>query len=251
MRISIAALAFSAAVSLAGCWRPHQSEIVARPSDVLDFPTLYKQNCSGCHGQNGSGGPAIDLANPQYQALVDDASLHKWISSGMPGTQMPGFARSNGGTLTDEQIGVIVSGMRATWSRPNAFSGATPPPYLQTAAGNVQRGQQTFQARCATCHANSRQQITSPVYLALTSDQSLRTYIIAGSPDIGHPDWRHDSADGKPATPLTAQDVDDVVAYLASLRNAAPEFTGNAPAPQPGARKMGGKQVERQATFSE
>ncbi len=241
MRISIAALAFSAAVLLAGCGRPHPSEVVARPSDVLDFPTLYKQNCSACHGENGSGGPAIDLANPVYQALVDDGSLRKWISAGMPGTQMPAFAITNGGTLTDEQVNALVTGMRTAWSRPDAFSGATPPPYLQTTAGNVQRGQQTYQARCAICHTNSRQQITSPAYLVLTSDQSLRSYIIAGSPDIGHPDWRHDSANGQPATPLTAQDVDDVVAYLASLRNAAPEFTGNAPAPQPGNKKLGGK----------
>ena len=61
---------------------------------VTDFATLYGQNCAACHGANGQNGPAIDLANPEYQALVDDATLRKWISGGMPGTEMPAFAES-------------------------------------------------------------------------------------------------------------------------------------------------------------
>lgn len=245
MRILVSALAVFAALSLAGCgFHANPPETIARPSDVLDFPTLYKQNCSACHGENGSGGPAIDLANPEYEALIDDATLRKLISAGMPGTQMPAFAQSSGGMLTDAQVGSIVDGMRKAWSRPNAFGGATPPPYAQSAAGDAQRGEKTYQARCAICHASSSQQITNPTYLALVGDQTLRSLIIAGSPDIGQPDWRHDSAGGKAAAPLTAQDVDDVVAYLASLRNPASGGSGNAPAPAAG-KNMGGKQVER------
>ncbi|MGO9494943.1 MAG: c-type cytochrome, partial [Terracidiphilus sp.] len=57
---------------------------IARPSQVTDFATLYSQNCAACHGANGQNGPALDLGNPEYQALVDDASLRKWISNGMP-----------------------------------------------------------------------------------------------------------------------------------------------------------------------
>ncbi len=65
---------------------------IQRPDAVADFATLYSQNCAACHGANGQNGPAIDLANPEYQALVDDATLRKWISGGMPGTEMPAFA---------------------------------------------------------------------------------------------------------------------------------------------------------------
>lgn len=245
MRASVSALMLSAAVYLAGCGLHRDlPENSPRPSDILDFATLYQQNCSACHGAQGSDGPAMDLANPEYEALIDDATLRKWISAGMPGTQMPAFATSSGGMLTDDQVNSIVNGMRRSWSRPNAFSGATPPPYAQTASGDAQRGAQTYQARCAICHASSAQQITSPMYLALVGDQSLRTYIVAGSPDIGQPDWRHDSAGAKPATPLSAQDVDDVVAYLAGLRNSS-QSVAAAAAPHPG-KKSGGEQVERQ-----
>ncbi len=194
----------------------------ARPEDVLDFAALYSQNCAACHGRNGNDGAAMNLANPQYQALVDDASLHMWISAGMPGTQMPAFARSNGGTLTDAQIDAIVTGMRRRWLRPGVFAGLQPPPYAQDKAGDPHRGEQTYRQRCAVCHSQERGQITDPVYLALTSDQALRSIIIAGNPAIGHPDWRHDSAGGKAAAPLSDQQVDDIVAYLASLRNSAP-----------------------------
>lgn len=229
MRNALAISSISLAVLLAGCG-VHNTVVPTvheRPEDVLDFATLYGQNCAACHGKNGSDGAAMNLANPQYQALVDDASLRKWISAGMPGTQMPAFAQSNGGTLTDAQIGAIIAGMRKQWSRPNIFAGVQPPPYAQDKAGDPHRGQQAFQQRCAICHKQERGQITDPVYLALTSDQALRSMIIAGNPEIGHPDWRHDSAGGKAAAPLSAQDVDDIVTYLASLRNPAPAQPGN------------------------
>ena len=57
----------------------------------------------------------LDLANPKYQALVDDASLRRWITSGMPGTQMAAFGETAGGFLTPRQIDVLVAGMRARW----------------------------------------------------------------------------------------------------------------------------------------
>jgi cytochrome c oxidase cbb3-type subunit III len=229
MRNAIAISSIALAAFLAGCG-VHNTVIPTvhvRPGDVLDFATLYGQNCAACHGKNGNDGAAMNLANPQYQALVDDASLRKWISAGMPGTQMPAFAQSNGGTLTDAQINAIIAGMRKQWSRPNAFAGVQPPPYAQESAGDPHRGQQAFQQRCAVCHKQERGQITDPVYLELTSDQALRSIIIAGNPEIGHPDWRHDSAGGKAAAPLSAQDVDDIVTYLASLRNPAPAQAGN------------------------
>jgi len=194
----------------------------ARPSEVLDFATLYSQNCAACHGAKGRNGPAIDLANAEYQALVDDATLRKWISGGMPGTEMPAFAQSAGGLLTDAQVDALIRGMRQQWAQPGTFAGSTPPPYAQARAGDAHSGEQTYQARCSGCHAQSNQQIVNPDYLALVGDQALRSIIIAGRPDIGQPDWSHLGPGGKAAPPLSAQDVDNIVAYLASLRNPAP-----------------------------
>src|ERR1700730_5817488 len=115
------------ALLLSGCGtlpgHPKPEAEVLRPEDQLSFSVLYKQNCAACHGESGQNGASIDLKNPVYQALVDDQSLKKWISGGMPGTQMPAWAISDGGSLTDRQIDVLVRGMRGSWSRQNALGG--------------------------------------------------------------------------------------------------------------------------------
>lgn len=212
------------AVFAAGC-RPapgHPPDPAPRPDQVMDFTTLYHQNCAACHGRNGQNGPAIDLANPEYQALVDDGSLRKWIANGMPGTEMPAFAQSAGGMLTDAQVDALVAGMRKTWGTQNAFAGDVPPAYVETKTGDAKRGAQAYQQRCAGCHKASGQEIASQGYLALIGDQALRSIIVAGRPDLGQPDWRHDPPGGKSAAPLSAQDVDDIVTYLGTLRSGTP-----------------------------
>ncbi len=218
----VALLAAAPLALLGGCHSapgyPPQSE--GPPSSITDFATLYSQNCAACHGRNGQDGPALDLNNPEYLALVDDASLRKWTAEGVAGTEMPAFAESSGGMLTSAQIDALVAGMRKAWAKPNAFAGAAPPPYAQAKSGDPHRGEQAYKASCAGCHQNSPdEQITNSAYLALVSDQGLRTITIAGRPDIAQPDWRHDAPGGKLTTPLTAADVNDIVAYLGSLRN--------------------------------
>ena len=211
----------------------------ARPEQVLDFKTLYNQNCRACHGENGQNGPSMDLANPEFQALVDDNTLRDIISHGLIGTQMPAWSEQAGGTLTDQQINAIIGGMRKEWAKPNAFAGATPPPYHQPSGGNAQHGQQVYQQRCAGCHqGNDRQQPNSPVYLSLVSDDVLRSIIIAGRPDINQPDFRGPEPPGiagqwlgPQRQPLAQQDVTDIVAYLHAQRN--PDTVSAAPTPRP------------------
>jgi cytochrome c oxidase cbb3-type subunit III len=235
----VALAALPLAVALAGCNRlpgdVAAQETHPRPDQVTDFPTLYNTNCRACHGENGRNGPAMDLANPEFQALVDDNTLRRIISDGLPGTQMPAWAQSAGGMLTNQQIDAVIAGMRKQWATPNPFGGATPPPFTQDQPGNAAHGEQAYQARCAACHQQpTRQQITSPIYLSLVSDQAIRSIIIAGRPDIGQPDWRllrrgvdsrnpdsPASSDLSVSHPLSPQDVTDIVAYLHTLRNLA------------------------------
>jgi cytochrome c oxidase cbb3-type subunit 3 len=192
---------------------------------VTDFSQLYTQNCSACHGADGQHGAAIALANPVYQAIVDEGTLRDVITNGEPGTLMPAFAQSAGGMLTDEQVNALVSGMRSRWYRADALQGADVPPFKTTKQGDSAHGQQVFTADCARCHTTGVQQqnkksssITDGSYLALISDQSLRAIIIAGRPDLGHPDWRN----VQPGHPMSDQDVTDVVAWMASQRQKTP-----------------------------
>jgi cytochrome c oxidase cbb3-type subunit III len=218
-RITIAAVAMTASLSLAGCHlpgRPAPGPEVPRPDAVMDFGTLYSQNCAGCHGANGQNGAATNLANPEYQALVDDATLHDVIANGEKGTLMPGFSPGSGGSLTDQQVDALVHGMRTHWSRANLFAGQNPPPYRSAQPGNSSDGQSVYAAACARCHGATAQQpgpagsILDGAFLGLINEQTIRTTIIAGRPDTGHPDWRNLI----PGRPMTDAEITDVSAWL-------------------------------------
>jgi cytochrome c oxidase cbb3-type subunit 3 len=185
--------------ALAGCnlpGKPKAGPEVPRPEEVLAFETLYGANCTGCHGANGQNGAATNLANPEYQALIDDASLREVIAKGEKGTLMPAFAQENGGMLTNRQIDALVQGIRRSWRKQDAFGGETPPPYKAAHAGDAAKGQAVYAIACARCHGVSTQQpgkagsILDGSFLALINEQTLRTTMIAGRPDIGEPDWR-------------------------------------------------------------
>lgn len=220
----LCSLAAFVAFSLAGCgMQPPQPRVdpeVLAPNESLDFGTLYTQNCAACHGANGKGGPAIALANPVYLAIADDTAIHKAIASGVSGTSMPAFAQSAGGMLTDKQVDVISGEIRARWSKPGLLIGVNPPSYAAKATGDAQRGNATFKVYCESCHGPSGRggqkasAITNDSFLALVSDQSLRTIVIAGRPELGAPDWRGNV----PGKPMSDQEVSDVVAWLASQR---------------------------------
>ena len=194
------------------------------PSEISDFRTLYAENCAGCHGTDGRGGAAIALANPVYLAIVDEASMRKVIANGVHGTSMPAFAQSAGGMLTDKQIDGITSGIRSGWSQPGTLTGADAPSYAAKSTGNVERGEASYRTYCSTCHGPQGgggakgSAITNDSFLALVSDQGLRTIVIAGRPGLGAPDWRGNI----PGKSMSDQEVTDVVAWLASHRVQSP-----------------------------
>jgi cytochrome c oxidase cbb3-type subunit 3/ubiquinol-cytochrome c reductase cytochrome c subunit len=203
---------------------PKPGPEVPRPDSVVDFTTLYRQNCSACHGAQGMNGPSYPLANPKYQALVDEPVLHQVVANGEPGTLMPAFAISAGGSLTDQQVDALVNGMRAAWYKTGALEGANPPPYKAAKPADAAHGRQVYTTYCASCHGaagtsgkSKAGSITQPAFLALVSDQVLRTVVIAGRPDIGQPDWRNDL----PGHPMNDQEVTDVVGWLSSQRPGA------------------------------
>lgn len=207
---------------LAACGSPGRRTAetrVIRPSEVTDFRVLYRQNCSGCHGIDGQGALTVAIGSPVYLAIADNATIRRVIEQGRPGTAMPAFGQTAGGLLTDTQVDVLVRGMRQRWARPGALGSDKPPAYAALQPGDTARGHNVFTTFCSSCHGSDGRggragSIVDTSYLALVSDQHLRTLTITGMPALGAPDWRGNV----PGKRMSDADVTDVVAWLASQR---------------------------------
>jgi len=187
------------------------------PDQITDFTVLYGNNCAGCHGRDGRNGAARPLNDPAFLAVIGKQMLKDVIASGVPRTAMPAFAQNAGGGLTDQQITILANQIEERWSGPQDFAAVALPPY-RADLGDPKAGESIFRKHCASCHGEDGARrsiagsVTDPSFLALVSDQSLRTTVIAGRSDRGMPDWRKHS----PA--ITQQDVSDVVAWISSRR---------------------------------
>jgi len=219
--------------SLSGCGRREAQQRFERPAEVRDFGQLFAQNCAGCHGAEGKLGPAPPLNDPLFLAIIPADEITRVVSAGRSGTLMPAFSRAQGGTLTDEQIDILASGLRSNWG---AAADAAPPiplpDYLTPSdTGDVhtlenrETALQVFALVCGNCHGERGQggkeagALRETAFLSLISDQALRRIVITGRPDLGMPDYRRLGAMLPAGQPLTNQQIADVVALLGSWRH--------------------------------
>lgn len=221
-RLPLGCGAIAAALLLSACDPPGKPTLAEEASEngapIFEFTALYNQNCSGCHGAEGKNGPGRILNDAVYLSFISPPELKQVLVNGRPGTAMPGWSAQAGGPLSDKQIDALVDGMYKNWAKPASASGPKPPPYAQpeNETGNPTHGKQLFVRDCFMCHGKGARvgMVTEPSYLALVSNQMLRTSIVVGRPDLGMPDYRFLNL-GKP---LSGSDVTDLVAYLVSLR---------------------------------
>ena len=211
------------------------------PDAVKDFKTLFGTNCSACHGDDSSIGPSISVQNPLYLSVMPKDILRKIVAVGIKGTAMPGFGKSSGGDLTDEQIDVIVNSLAAKAAHQSDDAGKNPPaanlPPYSAPLGDADRGSEAYNQYCASCHGPAGEggkkagSVVNPDYLRLVSDQYLRSIVIAGRPELGMPNYQEFVKDH----PMSSEDIANVVAWLASHRQtgegantaASPTATGS------------------------
>jgi cytochrome c oxidase cbb3-type subunit III len=243
-RLLPALLAVSLIALASGCdnapGKPKPAPLV--PEEIGDFKDLYAQNCQGCHGEKGGWGPAPHISDPLYLKLTTPQIIRKVIAEGRHGTPMPVFSAALGGALSDQQINTLVDGIEKAWATPINLHGTALPPYSEADSiaaglqpGDPDRGHNTYLMYCARCHGVGNGKslvgaIANPSYLALVSNQSLRTTAIIGRSDLGMPDWRSRI----PNRTMSNQEISDVVAWLASQRPAyssVPTVTASLPAP--------------------
>jgi putative heme-binding domain-containing protein len=118
-----------------------ESELHSRRNDAdsaQEGRSLFRANCSPCHGLNAKGGGrGPDLASGRWAHGASDAEVFRTISQGVPGTAMPANA------FDDTEIWALVAYLRSL-----------APPQQTMLAGNPARGQKLFSGSsgCATCH---------------------------------------------------------------------------------------------------
>jgi mono/diheme cytochrome c family protein/rhodanese-related sulfurtransferase len=186
---------------------------------------LYARYCALCHAADGSGyaaDHAPSLVSPLFLASASDAFIADGIRLGRPNTAMAAYGQNRGGPLDDQQIAAIVAFLRADAPPARALA-----PLQVT--GDAQRGAALFDQHCLSCHGDGTRLGTAPQlqnreFLAAASPAFLRYTILHGRPPTPMPAY-----EGQ----LASADIDDLVAWLASLTPAPKRLPSAAPKAAP------------------
>jgi cytochrome c oxidase cbb3-type subunit 3 len=122
------------AVLLLALWGVAWSQ---NPSDLDRGKKLFRGNCAGCHGIDGSGGSGPSLTRSKFKRAPDDAALIELIIAGIPTAGMP----SSWHLLPDgpKQLAAYIKSLR------QVDEPAVP--------GDVQHGRAVYRsAGCGGCH---------------------------------------------------------------------------------------------------
>ena len=179
---------------MTGCDFPGRPDPKHRPvpaDQVLDFAILFSQNCAGCHGADGTLGPAPPLNDSLFRSIVPESTLTELLKQGRKNSLMPAFAKENGGSLTEAQIQVLVyeikgvpyrliskseipasveivpegNGVEPKWGLPkeppsgvpNYVGRADQAGSVNSNNGNEQAGKAVFDRACSVCHGDDGQ----------------------------------------------------------------------------------------------
>lgn len=112
--------------------------VTVNPAQIKEGASLFRANCSPCHGLSGQGGGrGPDLTAGRWVHGSTDAEIFRTITQGVPGTEMPANA------FEDSETRAIIAYLRSL--RPATQTGAS---------GDRARGQQIFFGKggCSACH---------------------------------------------------------------------------------------------------
>ncbi|MGH9659994.1 MAG: c-type cytochrome [Bryobacteraceae bacterium] len=229
---------------------PHKSA-----ADIERGKKLFGGQCASCHGPLGEGGRGVNLARPTLPRAPDDPALFRTIRNGIEGTEMPGawvmidrevwqvaaFVRTLGRARPETVAGDPARGAALYRGKGNYAQCHA----LHRTGGRMGPDLTEIGARRSAAYL--RESLVKPeaaapegfmqVRLTTAKGQSLTgvrlgedtfSVQVRDLTDNLHSFWRRDLKDyrreqGKSPMPsysqsLTASELDDLVAYLVSLR---------------------------------
>jgi putative heme-binding domain-containing protein len=130
------------AVALVLVARSHEkavtNPVAGNPRAIQEGASLFRANCSPCHGLNAhGGGRGPDLTAGRWVHGSTDADLFRTVTRGVPGTEMPANA------LDDSEVWAILAYVRSL-----------APARTESASADPVKGKKIFweTAGCSTCH---------------------------------------------------------------------------------------------------
>lgn len=134
----ILAVALFVAPALGAQEKPVTNPVAGDPAAIREGGSLFRGNCSPCHGMNATGGGrGPDLTAGRWVHGSSDAEIFHTITHGVPGTEMPA------NDFEDSETWAILAYIRSLT-----------PGKSETVTGNRAAGEKIFwqTAGCANCH---------------------------------------------------------------------------------------------------
>lgn len=88
-RLLLVAAFFLTPVIVGGAEESKNTNPYTTPEDVAAGGRIYRSHCIECHGRDGTGGRGPDITRGDLRYGNSDAALADTISTGIPGTAMP------------------------------------------------------------------------------------------------------------------------------------------------------------------
>lgn len=190
---------------------------------------LYAEFCQACHGPQGepiAAGPAFNRTIAYHEDTTHERLASGYDSDPDDGVAMPAFAQSAGGVLSDQQISDLI-GYMESWEggeTPHLPEPAIAPvnelvDYFGT--GDATRGALVYAQSCYGCHGPQGEGRDADAFppLEIAGDTfQIVSAAAEGSPNPYMPAFGQDSGG-----PLSASQLNDLEAYLASWQEATAE----------------------------
>jgi len=172
---------------------------------------LYEKYCSICHGLSGEGYLADEanaLSNQDFLISASDAYIMEGILRGRPGTPMSAWDKEKGGALTREDAAAIISFIRKWQKEPSVELNNL------SVKGNAETGAKIYEQWCAACHGKNggggkAVKLNNPVFQETASDGFISYAIENGRRKTQMRPYKN---------VLKDQDIDDVVAFIRTLK---------------------------------
>ncbi len=172
---------------------------------------LFQDLCASCHGNNAEGGTGIQLSNPAFLRIANDAMLREWIAFGKIGTPMRGFGKGGHGIveLKEQQITNIIAYLRHLEKYPLSVIKKSPD-------GRPNLGQIWYTNVCSPCHGifgegASGPSLSNRSFLDTASDGFVMATLVLGRDGT---EMRPLIKGAQSINELTSEQINDVVAYV-------------------------------------